>query len=84
MQTITELPSPPDTARLRALALRDLQAGIGDVALWGRLGTRDLARRYRRTLLGPLWESARAGMFVMALGLVGSRLTPGSGVLYVP
>lgn len=83
MQTITE-PASPAAATLRALALRDLQAGIGDVALWGRLGARDLARRYRRTLLGPLWGSARVGIFVMALGLVGSRLMPGSGVLYVP
>ncbi len=84
MSMIAESSSPPDATRLRTLALRDLRAGIGDVALWGRLGMRDLARRYRRTLLGPLWGSARVGIFVMALGLVGSRLMPGSGVLYVP
>lgn len=84
MQISAEQSSPAAAAHLRALALRDLRAGIGDVALWGRLGARDLARRYRRTLLGPLWGSARVGIFVMALGLVGSRLMPGSGVLYVP
>lgn len=84
MQTITGLPLTSDAAKLRALAWRDLAAGIGDVSLWARLGTRDLTRRYRRTLLGPLWGSARVGIFVMALGLVGSRLMPGSGVLYVP
>ncbi len=84
MDRITEPASPSDAIRLRALALRDLRAGIGDVALWGRLGARELARRYRRTLLGPLWGSARVGIFVMALGLVGSRLMPGSGEFYVP
>ena len=84
MTTLDSAAQPDLATRRRDAALRDIAAGIGDVALWGRLGARDLARRYRRTLLGPLWGAMKMGIFVAALGLVGSRLMSESDPHYVP
>lgn len=83
--TVGDATARPDlAAHRRGAALRDIAAGIGDAALWGRLGARDLARRYRRTLLGPLWGAMKMGIFVAALGLVGSRLMSEADPHYVP
>jgi ABC-2 type transport system permease protein/lipopolysaccharide transport system permease protein len=56
------------------LAVKDIVDGIMLWQLWGRLGWNDIAQRYRRSLLGPLWLTASMGVMVIALGVIYSRI----------
>ena len=49
-------------------ALDDLVRGARLWRLWGRLGWQDIRRRYRRSVLGPWWITASAGVLIVLLG----------------
>jgi len=57
-----------DTAR------DDLLRGFRRRELWGRLGWLDVKRRYRRTIIGPFWNSITLAVYVLAVGSVGAAI----------
>jgi ABC-type polysaccharide/polyol phosphate export permease len=69
---------------MRTTASQDLVQGLAQWSLWGRLGWRDVIRRYRRTVIGPFWSAISLGVFVLALGSVGSGLFTYSAKDYLP
>jgi ABC-type polysaccharide/polyol phosphate export permease len=66
------------------IALIDIFSGLLAFDIWGRLGWRDIKRRYRRTTFGPLWTTVSLGVFVAVLGLVWSNLWHMDPKLYLP
>ena len=72
------LTSVEDTsAGLRSLeetAGGDLLHGFQKRELWGRLGWLDVKRRYRRTTIGPFWNSITLAIYVLAVGTVGAAI----------
>ena len=86
MQKIMTFQLVPDTA-LRSLvttAGQDLDDGLRQWRLWGRLGWLEVRRRYSRTVIGPFWSAISLGMFVLALGSVGTGLWSKSASDYLP
>src|SRR6185503_12960295 len=63
-----------DPLRLRRLAWRDLVDGASLWDLWGRLCWNEVRRRYRRTLLGPMWVTVSLGIFSLVLSFVWSAI----------
>lgn len=57
-----------------AEALDDVFSGLRAWPLWSRLGWRDVRGRYVRTVLGPFWNTISLAFFVVAIGVVWSRL----------
>lgn len=51
-------------------ALSDIRRTFALTQLWLHLGWSDVARRYRRTLLGPLWHTLTLGIFIICMGAV--------------
>jgi len=77
----------PAVSKLKPLtmsAAADLWGGTLKWQLWGRMGWLDIKRRYRRTLLGPLWTALTLFIFVMVLGSVGSGLFSRQTQEYLP
>ncbi len=72
------LTSTDDTnAGLRSLAesaAHDLWRGLQRRELWGRLGWIDVRRRYRRTTIGPFWNSITLAVYVLSVGTVGAAI----------
>ena len=67
------VPEPPVAPSLAAgspwaEAMRDLARGARMRGLWGRLGWRDVRRRYRRSVLGPWWITLSTAAMVVLLG----------------
>lgn len=67
------------------------QRGFGEILegvtawrLWTRLGTQEVRRRYRRTLLGPFWAAASLGIFIFAMGFTWARLWNQEVQTYLP
>ncbi len=56
------------------VAAADLDAAIGRRDLWIHQGLIDVLRRYRRTLLGPLWHVLHMGALILLLGFVWSAV----------
>jgi homopolymeric O-antigen transport system permease protein len=63
---------------------QDLADGLCQWRLWGRLGWLEVRRRYSRTVIGPFWSAISLGMFVLALGSVGTGLWSKSASDYLP
>jgi ABC-type polysaccharide/polyol phosphate export permease len=83
---VTVLQTVPDTG-FRSLVItagQDLVGGLRQWRLWGRLGWREVRLRYSRTVIGPFWSAISLGMFVVALGGVGSGLWSKSAAEYLP
>jgi ABC-type polysaccharide/polyol phosphate export permease len=59
---------------LAEIAWTDLLRGFQRRELWGRLGWLDVKRRYRRTTIGPFWNSLTLAIYVLAVGTVGAAL----------
>lgn len=59
---------------IKSVALTDLIEGLRLWELWGRLCTSEVRRRYRRTLIGPMWVALSLGAFSLALSVVWSAL----------
>ena len=53
---------------------RDLTRGLGNWRVWTHLGWYDIKRRYRRTVIGPFWNTVSLAVFVVSLGGVGAAL----------
>jgi len=78
-------PAPNTTLRsLVITAGQDLVGGLHQWRLWGRLGWREVQRRYSRTVIGPFWSAISLAMFVLALGAVGTGLWSKSASDYLP
>jgi len=62
----------------------DIIKGITQWSLWGRLAWMDIRRRYKRTLLGPLWATMSMAIFIGALGVLWAKLWNVETSLYLP
>jgi ABC-type polysaccharide/polyol phosphate export permease len=72
---MSSLNSQTDRAHnLATPAWVDLYRGAKAVPLWGRLGWLEVKRRYRRTVLGPIWSTLSLAIFVLAIGAMGAGL----------
>ena len=75
--TMVLTPVNETDAGLRSLAETasdDLWRGIRKRELWGRLGWLDVRRRYRRTTIGPFWNSITLAVYVLTVGTVGAAI----------
>ena len=75
---------PPPTASQTELALLDIIQGARARYLWGLLGWQDIRRRYRRSILGPIWLTISMGVLVGALGTLYGTLLKVEIAEYVP
>jgi ABC-type polysaccharide/polyol phosphate export permease len=64
----------PGLRPLAETAASDLWHGLQRTELWGRLGWRDVRRRYQRTTIGPFWSSITLGVYVLTVGTVGAGI----------
>ena len=55
-------------------AANDLLRGLQKRELWGRLGWLDVKRRYRRTTIGPFWNSITLAVYILSVGTVGAAI----------
>lgn len=55
-------------------AVADVRCGVGQWRLWVLLARRDIANRYRRSFIGPLWTTLTTAMFLAGIGIVYSRI----------
>ena len=65
-------------------AIVDLVDGLLGWDMWGRLGWREVKRRYRRTIVGPFWTTLSLGIFIIVLGIVWSKLWGQDPKTYLP
>jgi ABC-type polysaccharide/polyol phosphate export permease len=56
------------------IALSDVVNGLALWELWGRMCWSEVRRRYRRTMLGPMWVALSLGIFALVLSLVWSAI----------
>ncbi len=66
------------------VALSDVVAGLRAADIWGRLGWREIKRRYRRTIFGPFWTTLSLAIFVFTLGVVWANLWNQDVTVYLP
>ena len=66
------------------LALLDVVEGARRWELWVAMGVQDLKRRYRRSILGPLWLTLSLAILVATLSLLYGRLLNVPLDRYVP
>ena len=59
--------------RYKALAVKDLRDGALAWHIWGNLGWQDVKLRYRRSMLGPLWLTLSAAIFIGMIGVLYAR-----------
>ncbi len=65
-------------------AAEDLVEGVRRYELWLAMGLQEVRRRYRRSVLGPLWLTLSLAILVTALGLLFGRLMDVPLERYVP
>jgi lipopolysaccharide transport system permease protein len=66
------------------LALRDVASGLAAFHIWGPLGWHDIKQRYRRSVLGPLWLTLSAAVFIGAIGVLYAAFFRQETSEYVP
>lgn len=72
---------------LRSLAINaraDLLGGLSQRELWGRLGFREVRRRYLRTKIGPFWSTLTFLVYILAISIVGAGLWGLDITTYLP
>lgn len=69
---------------LVAGAVQDIREGMAEHELWITMGIQDLKRRYRRSLLGPLWLTLSLAILVAALGMLYGELMGHQASRYIP
>lgn len=74
----------PELRPLITSANEDLLRGLTKWHIYGRLGWLEMKRRYRRTVLGPLWGTVSLGLSVAALGAIGVGLWNQTAATYIP
>ena len=72
------------TAKRLYLALQDMRRAIQQRRIWLHLGLLEVKQRYRRSIIGPWWISISMLIFIVAMGIVFSRLFTQSLAEYVP
>ncbi|HAT34490.1 MAG TPA: ABC transporter permease, partial [Rhodospirillaceae bacterium] len=73
--TVNSLPpTHPGNAERRGLRDNDIFAGMRLAHIWLRWGWNDIAQKYRRSKLGPFWNSLNLAVQVVAIGFVFSTL----------
>ena len=65
-------------------AQRDLRDGLANWQLWTMLGWYDVRRRYRRSIIGPLWTTLSMAIFIAALGALYAKLFNRPANVYIP
>ena len=71
-------------SRIVPLFDSDLYLGIRAWTLWTTLGWNDIALRYRRSTLGPLWLTLSMGFLVVSLGFIYSKIFQSDIATYLP
>jgi ABC-type polysaccharide/polyol phosphate export permease len=78
-------PAAKETAQpLVTTAGKDLLRGLLSYRLYGHLGWLDIKRRYRRTVLGPVWGIVTVSIMIVTLGAIGVGLWHQSASVYLP
>lgn len=67
-------PGVDERQQLARWAMWDLVAGLGLWNMWGRQSWNEMRRRYRRTLLGPMWVTVSLIIFAVAMSFVWATL----------
>lgn len=62
----------------------ELRAGLASARMWTMLARYDVISRYRRTAIGPFWQTITLAIFIGSLGLVYSTLFNMEVAKYVP
>lgn len=65
-------------------ALEDICQGTIRWQVWGRLGWREVRRRYRRTTLGPFWSTMSLAIMIGTMGVIWARLFHTNIQTYLP
>ena len=78
------LATPATPATPLDMAFTDLIDGARLTHLWVRLGWQDIRRRYRRSVLGPLWLTISMGLMVALLGTLYGRIFKVGAADYLP
>lgn len=52
----------------------DVRDSIQKWEFWFYLGWNDIAKQYRRSILGPIWITLNTGIFIIAFGMIGAQL----------
>ncbi len=76
--------SAPAPTSQTVLALLDVVEGFRRWELWVAMGVQDVKRRYRRSILGPLWLTLSLAILVAALSLLYGQLLNVPLDRYVP
>jgi ABC-type polysaccharide/polyol phosphate export permease len=84
MSTVSVSVQPDEPNSLTSAAWDDLSGGLSKFELWARMGWLDIKRRYRRTMLGPFWNSVTLAIYTIAVGAVGAGLFHQDFRLYLP
>ncbi len=58
----------------KKFAWLDIKEGIQAWQIWGTLGYQDIKRRYKRSMLGPLWITLSMAVTVYSMGFIYSQL----------
>jgi ABC-type polysaccharide/polyol phosphate export permease len=66
------------------LVMQDIQQAGSQYNIWLQLGLLEVKQRYRRSVLGPWWITLSTLIFIVAMGMVFSRLLAQSLAEYVP
>ncbi len=83
--TIAETAGRTVSVRAAPLAFgHDIYQGLASWRLWSMLGWNDIRRRYRRSILGPLWMTLSMSLLVAALGFLYSHLFNADIATYLP
>jgi ABC-type polysaccharide/polyol phosphate export permease len=73
-----------DLQPLAITASQDFIAGLRRWDVFARLGWFEVKRRYRRTVIGPMWGTLNLSVFILALGTVGGGLLNKNFSEYLP
>ena len=65
-------------------AISDLYGGYQNSPLWVMLGWKDLRLRYKRTILGPFWQTLSMALFVTVLGVLYSQMWRTNVAAFLP
>ncbi|NMM46730.1 ABC transporter permease [Rhodospirillaceae bacterium KN72] len=65
-------------------AVQDIVGGAFNWRLWSWLGWKDTRLRYRRTLIGPFWQTLSMAIFVGALGFLYSNFWNMEVSVFIP
>jgi ABC-2 type transport system permease protein len=65
-------------------AFHDFKLALSQYQTWMSLGFLEVKQRYRRSILGPWWITISMGIFILAMGVIFSRLFSQNLAEYIP